>query len=1382
MKSFFSKKRVVSFLLAFLLLITTGLPTALAVEEVAPAVEEVVVEETEETQAPVVEDITEEVSEKVEEEISEEVNEEVSEEALEVAPEVAPAKATAAPQEERYEIIAMDAPWRYNDEGKDLGADWAKNIDASKWKEGKQPLGFGDEYDEVDGITPLRTEVGFGPDPSNKHRTTYFEKTVDIPNLDNYKGLEYYIHVDDGAVVYLNGTEILRKGLKAGVNFDFNTYFKFKPKEETDVIALKDLQGLLVEGKNVFTAEVHQSSKSSSDLWFEFAVTAVKTDTYVAPAQQMPKWMQDNQDKILEVNAHVGGYATWARNITWTQFNDRPCKFTLIDHYDGGRYDFDITGQSNGTVYTYVFPLTGLYPESKYSYIIDNGVEKVEGSFVTGSATGSDKPVRFAMIADPQVANPSNAKSTGAIFNQLNILSKDNPFDFLYIAGDHTDTRDNELQWFKLFHNDGATPNSTQEFFLNNTLVSTQGNHDHVDFMGHITQTDMGGNGVYDVDYGQMKFIIMNNASYNDPNTNPDFQEQIKFLKEKVAEAKANGQWTIVGFHKPIYTGASHIDDGDVIEYRKLLNPIFTELGVDMVLAGHDHVYSRGFIDKDGNLVNNLDKNKSTPEFPVYNRQEGAPLHFVSEHAGGLKWYWPVDYNVTSGDPIAPAYGFLEINSAEGKHPILGEAVLGNTPSGKAKDQTYTIIEVAKDKVTFVTYKMHYDTKTDTITQAPYIYDQFAITRTEEEALPIWAKDVKNEILEVNTHVGEDAVTSTNLTWTQMLNKPAKLKVLDPAGKAIVNETIEGVFNGNVYNTTYQLKNLQAETEYRYTITTDTDEVSGSFTTAKPDHSPDKIRFAMIADPQIRDDKRANATGALFNGLSQLDPLDFLFIAGDHTDRGYNNDQFEWFNLFHNGGQYPNATQNFLLENTLVSAQGNHDVPDLNGNIFMPDEAGKGVYDADFGQVKFIILNNASYDTDDLENNEAFQKQVAFLKEKVAEAKSNNQWIIVGYHKPIYTGASHIWDGDVIAYRKALNPIFTELEVDMVLGGHDHVYSRGFINANGELKTSLNKDRTFRKGYPVYNAVNGAPLHLVGEHAGGLKWYNPVDYNAEAGGPIVPDYGFLDVNSAEARHPEMAPEGYEGWTSSQLQDQTYIEVELDQNEAVFTVYKLHYDMETDTVTNGPEVYEKFAVLKTQRKSPGSKLPPSPGMNLDNTGITVNGYTKNSVYVRPEKGSDEYVEILPAGTKVEGKEDGAWVRFKKDGKDVYVAKFILTSTLPTSDVNGYLKSNLYVRPSKNSGKSAGILPAGKQITGVREGAWTKIKHNGKDAYIASNFIIESNVIHGKTTSAIFVRPEKNSSAKEGILSKGSDVKGVLDGAWVRIFYNNQTAYIARNFVK
>lgn len=45
--------------------------------------------------------------------------------------------------------------------------------------------------------------------------------------------------------------------------------------------------------------------------------------------------MIDNENKILEVNAHAGANASNAANISWTQVKDHPVTITVIDHWDG---------------------------------------------------------------------------------------------------------------------------------------------------------------------------------------------------------------------------------------------------------------------------------------------------------------------------------------------------------------------------------------------------------------------------------------------------------------------------------------------------------------------------------------------------------------------------------------------------------------------------------------------------------------------------------------------------------------------------------------------------------------------------------------------------------------------------------------------------------------------------------------------------------------------------------------------------------------------------------------------------------------------------------------------------------------------------------------
>jgi 3',5'-cyclic AMP phosphodiesterase CpdA len=53
----------------------------------------------------------------------------------------------------------------------------------------------------------------------------------------------------------------------------------------------------------------------------------------------------------------------------------------------------------------------------------------------------------------------------------------------------------------------------------------------------------------------------------------------------------ASEEWKVCYFHHPLYSNADR--HGASIDLRLRLEPIFQKFGVDVVFAGHDHVYER---------------------------------------------------------------------------------------------------------------------------------------------------------------------------------------------------------------------------------------------------------------------------------------------------------------------------------------------------------------------------------------------------------------------------------------------------------------------------------------------------------------------------------------------------------------------------------------------------------------------------------------------------------------------------------------------------------------------------------------------------------------------------------------------------------------------
>lgn len=162
-------------------------------------------------------------------------------------------------------LIASNAVWKYLAGPNPAPATWASpDFDDGLWPAGPAQLGFGDG-DEA-------TVIPGGPS-DNRYPTVYFRHRFVVNDPGAVTNLTLWLRRDDGAVVYLNGVEVLRDNLPAGP-ITYSTL----ASNATDDGALWLTFGLapdrLAVGPNVIAAEVHQSSLTSSDLSFELMLEA----------------------------------------------------------------------------------------------------------------------------------------------------------------------------------------------------------------------------------------------------------------------------------------------------------------------------------------------------------------------------------------------------------------------------------------------------------------------------------------------------------------------------------------------------------------------------------------------------------------------------------------------------------------------------------------------------------------------------------------------------------------------------------------------------------------------------------------------------------------------------------------------------------------------------------------------------------------------------------------------------------------------------------------------------------------------------------------------------------------------------------------------------
>ncbi|MDR1723196.1 MAG: CotH kinase family protein [Tannerella sp.] len=166
-----------------------------------------------------------------------------------------------------YELtfIDYDSEWKYWDVPLLADNDWySDSYDDKSWQQGISPFQYG--YDNVTNKTTL---IRYGDDKENKVPTAYFRKAFTISDLDKKRDFKVIVAADDGAAVYVNGTEIGRCNLPQG---ELTNETLAKRSQFTATVEFPVPYDLLREGENLIAAEVHQTSRSNGTLYFHLSL------------------------------------------------------------------------------------------------------------------------------------------------------------------------------------------------------------------------------------------------------------------------------------------------------------------------------------------------------------------------------------------------------------------------------------------------------------------------------------------------------------------------------------------------------------------------------------------------------------------------------------------------------------------------------------------------------------------------------------------------------------------------------------------------------------------------------------------------------------------------------------------------------------------------------------------------------------------------------------------------------------------------------------------------------------------------------------------------------------------------------------------------------
>lgn len=230
---------------------------------------------------------------------------------------------------------------------------------------------------------------------------------------------------------------------------------------------------------------------------------------------------------------------------------------------------------------------------------------------------------------------------------------------------------------------------------------------------------------------------------------------------------------------------------------------------------------------------------------------------------------------------------------------------------------------------------------------------------------------------------------------------------------------------------------LEPDTRYFYRLGNPDDQLWSTTGTFLTSDGESDFTFIDLTDTQSQNLGEAELSAAtIAKALATVPGAEFVMHNGDVVERG--DREQDWIDLL-------NAAQPSLLNTTIAPVAGNHDQARSSFVDHFALEAPGGqntdsgaYYSFDYNGAHFAMLNTNEDGTQAVSD-----AQIAWLRDDVTAARERGaQWIVVTMHKGAYTTSNHLDDGDVIGMRDALVPVIDELDIDLVLQGHDHVMSR----------------------------------------------------------------------------------------------------------------------------------------------------------------------------------------------------------------------------------------------------------------------------------------------------------------------------------------------------
>lgn len=498
-------------------------------------------------------------------------------------------------------LVTNNSSWRFLDNGSNQGTSWTATVlNEASWGTGTTILGYGD----LDTDLPNH-QVGYGGNGAAKYITTYFRKHFTITNLmPSYTSLNLSLICDDGAVVYLNGTQIYSQNMPGGFNYlTVASSSVANAAERTWTNVILNFANLLVVGDNVIAVEIHQDAANSSDIAMNLLLKGNTTNP-------LPTVTRGPYLQMLGTNSVVVRWQT-------ATATDSKVSYGLTTGYG--------STATNATVSTeHEVSITGLSQDTKYFYQIGTTIVNIPSDaqtfFKTALPAGTTTDFTAWVTGDFGDGTPGQTAVKQAYKTYAANVANN-------IPGGKAD--------FWLWLGDNAYPNGTAseytatvfnvypEILKNTPLFPSVGNHDYANHgdvffpapfpypttyeyfnaftmptSGQLGGVASGTKRYYSYNYGNVHFIVLDSYGVFTGGTTIDAVNNPMYTwlnSDLMANTK---KWIVCYFHHAPYAQGTHNSDTQfsMKNIRQYYLPLLESYHVDLVLSGHSHSYERSFL------------------------------------------------------------------------------------------------------------------------------------------------------------------------------------------------------------------------------------------------------------------------------------------------------------------------------------------------------------------------------------------------------------------------------------------------------------------------------------------------------------------------------------------------------------------------------------------------------------------------------------------------------------------------------------------------------------------------------------------------------------------------------------------------------------------